>query len=89
MVMNWYRGDGYGWMDGGAMLVMGLFWILLVGIAVWLIMRSTGKEKASPVQETPRQILDRRFASGEIDADAYRQARKLIEGKITDVGEGI
>lgn len=79
--MNWYRGDGYGWMDGGAMLVMGLFWILLVGLGIWLITRSMGKEKTVSVQESPRQVLDRRLASGEIDAEAYKQARKLIEGK--------
>jgi len=68
-------------MDGGAMLVMGLFWILLVGVGIWLITRSMGKEKTTSVQESPRQVLDHRFASGEIDADAYKQARKLIEGK--------
>lgn len=87
--MNWYRGDGYGWMDGGAMLVMGLFWILLVGIGIWLIVRSVAKDKTGPMHETPRQVLDRRFASGEIDAEAYKQARSLIEGKIPDGGDGI
>lgn len=86
-MMNWYRGDGYGWMDGGGMLVMGLIWILIFGLGIWLVTRVIGKNGSSSVQETPRQILDRRYASGEIDAAAYAQARKLIEGKTPDIGE--
>lgn len=30
------------------------------------------------MRETPLQILDRRFAAGEIDADQYRKARQLL-----------
>ena len=33
-----------------------------------------------PMGETPVQILDRRFASGEIDAEEYKRARDLIGG---------
>ncbi len=87
-MMGWYRGDGYGWMNGGGWLMMGLFWILIIGIGIWLVTWLTRKDRqmSSPVSETPRQILDRRFASGEIDATAYAQARRLIEGQ-TPEGE--
>jgi putative membrane protein len=82
-MMNWYRGDGYGWMDGGGMVLMGLFWILIIGLGIWLVSWLTRRDKSVsfPKEETPRQILDRRFASGEIDATAYAQARRLIEGQ--------
>lgn len=88
-MMNWYRGDGYGWMDGGGMLLMGLFWILIIGLGIWLVTFLTRRDKSmhSPKDETPRQILDRRFASGEIDAAAYAQARRLIDGHAPEVEE--
>lgn len=81
-MMNWYGRDGYGWMDGGGMLVMGLIWILIIGLGIWLVTWLTRRDKSGGMTkgETPRQILDRRFASGEIDATAYAQARRLIEG---------
>jgi putative membrane protein len=34
-----------------------------------------------PPRETPQEILDRRLASGEIDPDAYTQARAVLAGK--------
>lgn len=77
--MNWY-GDGNGWMNGGGMIFMGLMWILIIGLGIWLVTWLTRKDKSIERQETPRQILDRRFATGEIDANAYAQARRLIEG---------
>lgn len=81
--MNWY-GDGNGWMNGGAMVFMGLFWILLIGLGIWLVTWLTRRERPAEKQESPRQILDRRFASGEIDATAYAQARRLIDNGSPD-----
>jgi putative membrane protein len=83
VMMNWYGRDGYGWMDGGGMLLMGLIWILIIGLGIWLVTWLTRRDKSTavPNTETPRAILDRRFASGEIDATAYAQARRLIEGQ--------
>lgn len=87
-MMNWYR-DGYGGMDGGGVLLMGLVWILIIGLGIWLVTWLTRRDKSAPMlkEETPRQILDRRFASGEIDATAYAQARRLIEGQSSGVDE--
>lgn len=84
--MNWGR-DGYGWMDGRGMLFMGFFWILILCLGIWFITWMIRREKTGQLQETPRQILDRRYASGEIDAGAYAQARTLIEGRAPDAGE--
>ncbi len=83
-MMNWY-GDGYGWMGGGGMILMAVIWILLIGLGIWLVTWLTRREKSTPIQETPRQILDRRLAAGEIDAAAYAQSRRLIEGHSPDV----
>jgi putative membrane protein len=88
-MMNWYGRDGYGWMDGGGMLVMGLIWILIIGLGIWLVTWLTHRDKAAslPKEQSPRQILDRRLASGEIDAAAYAQARRLIEGQVPGAEE--
>ncbi|MFZ2227200.1 MAG: hypothetical protein WA090_00550 [Candidatus Nanopelagicaceae bacterium] len=79
--MNWYR-DGYG-MDGSGIVLMALMWLTMIGLGIWFLTWITRRDHhpapAAERSETPRQILDRRFASGEIDAEAYSQARKLIE----------
>lgn len=36
------------------------------------------KYRWGPPRETPEEILDRRFASGEIDADTYTEARERL-----------
>jgi putative membrane protein len=78
MYGNW---GGWGWM-----MLMPLLWIGLVAVIVWAAVRvagpSTGDRAAGqPRRETPQEILDRRFASGEIDADAYTRARDRLAGR--------
>jgi putative membrane protein len=70
---------GYGWGMGPAgWIFMGLFWVLVIGLIVWAVVallpnvRSTGTR---PQHESPLEILERRFAMGEIDAEQYRRAR--------------
>jgi putative membrane protein len=62
-------------------IFMGLFWVVVIGLIVWAVVallpnvRSTGRH---PGQESPTEILDRRFALGEIDAEQYRRAREEL-----------
>jgi putative membrane protein len=84
--MNWY-GDGNGWMGGGSMIFMGFFWIFLIGLGIWLVTWLTRRDRPSAPQENPRQVLDRRFAAGDIDAATYAQARRLIDSHTSDLGE--
>ena len=69
----------YGW-GAGSWLVMGfmmlLFWAFVVGGIVW-IMRGS-RHATSPTSSGARQILDERFARGEIGEDEYRQRRSLL-----------
>lgn len=78
--MNWY-GDGYGM--GWGMVWMVFTWAIIIGLSIWLVTWLTRRDRVVERTETPRQVLDRRFASGEIDATAYAQARRLIEGHST------
>jgi putative membrane protein len=66
------------------MMLMPLLWIVLVGLIVWATVRLTQRpsnQTSAPRQETPQEILDRRFASGEIDAETYSRARDTLAGK--------
>ena len=76
-MMNWYDNGG---MNGSWMIFMGIFWVVIIGLGIWFVTRLTRREKASGSKETPRQILDRRLASGEIDASDYATSRRLIDG---------
>ena len=81
-MMGWY-GNG-GW--GAEMLFMGLFWVVLIALAVWAVARFTRRpdDPAQSGTESARQILDRRFASGQIDATQYAEARRVLEGRSVD-----
>ena len=76
-MMGWY-GGGMGW---GAWLAMGLFWLVLLGLIVWLVSRllpgNTGGTTRSS-DESALDILDRRLASGEIDLAAWQAARAAL-----------
>lgn len=78
-MMGWY-GDGMGWLGWVVMTLSALaFWGLLVfgGIAVW---RSLGRDGRSPASQGPtaEQLLDERFARGEIDEDEYAMRRGVL-----------
>jgi uncharacterized membrane protein len=72
--------------DMSGIAFVGAFFILVVlgaiALVIFLVVRN---QSAAPVtvpapQETAVQILDRRFAAGEIDAEAYKRARDLLGG---------
>jgi putative membrane protein len=83
-MMNWYGGGGWAPLMWGG---MGLFWILLIGLIVFLVVRllpgpgasnsaASGPTPGQP--ESAEQILDRLFATGEIDEQAYRARRVAL-----------
>ena len=67
---------------------MVVWWGGLVALIAWGIARVTQSGPASigassgaaaPSPEGARAILDRRFAAGEITAEAYAQSRRLLD----------
>ncbi len=78
-MMGWYDDGGF----GVGMVLMGLFWVLVLAVAVWVVVRWTSRTQAPTVTsvESARAILDRRFASGQIDATEYGEARRVLEGR--------
>jgi len=76
-----------GWGMGLGLLFMLLFWGALIALAVWLVRAlfpSANQPPASPGDRplSAREILDRRFARGEIDREEYDLMRKTISDEI-------
>jgi putative membrane protein len=79
--MMYGYGPGWAWM-----MLMPLVWIALIGLVVWAVVRLAQRPGDSgytqqPRRETPQEILDRRFALGEIDVDTYTEARAHLAGR--------
>ena len=78
-MMFWYGSAGWAlWQIALMWAFMAAFWGLLIWAAYALITRVTRKPGASPAGDGARRILDERLASGEIDADEYRQLRDVM-----------
>lgn len=55
--------------------------IVAAGVTAFLLWQGRPQHLSpTPHSETPRQILDRRFAAGEIDAEEYKRSRDLLGG---------
>ena len=72
-------GMGYGILG---MVFMLLFWILLILGAVWVTKALFGNAPSQPRKDssqTPREILDQRYARGEITREQYEIMKQDIE----------
>ncbi|MGB7980254.1 MAG: hypothetical protein WCF36_05625 [Candidatus Nanopelagicales bacterium] len=83
-MMDWY-GWGMGGMGPFMWVFMGLFWLGLIGLIIWLVTRllpgpGTSGHRGGPPGpvESPEQVLDRMFALGEIDEATYRSRRTAL-----------
>lgn len=69
---------GFGFL--GMLLLWGAILALLAGSGVLLFRQATGSRSGTDRQSlTARQLLDERFARGEIDAEEYDAVRTQIE----------
>jgi putative membrane protein len=75
-MMGWY-GTGMGL---GGWLFMGLFWVALLALIVWLVVTllPSRERSSSGGNDSPEEILDRRFARGEIDEQTYAAQRAAL-----------
>ncbi|HSN10859.1 MAG TPA: hypothetical protein VLS51_01960 [Propionibacteriaceae bacterium] len=81
--MMGYGGMGWGGMGMGGMIGMVLVWLLLIGLVVFAVVRllpgrAAGHRHSVPEQESPEEILDRRFARGDIDLETYQVQREAL-----------
>lgn len=91
--------DGYYGMDAGDWIAMTIFWVGLITLVVWALSRAFAASHAPADSragtaaphdggrqgdaERPEDILERRFASGELDEDAYRSMRATLRSSRT------
>jgi putative membrane protein len=81
MMNHWYDSMG-----AGDWLVMSVLWVALIALIVWAIAHlfpQRGRDSAD-LAERPEEILDRRLASGEIDAGTY----DTLRGKLHEAHTG-
>lgn len=81
--MMGYGDLGWGGMGWGGMIGMVLFWVVLIAAIVWAVSRllpgrHVSGGQAGSGQERPEDILDRRYARGEIDLDTYQAQRAAL-----------
>jgi len=83
--------NGYG-MGAAGWLLMALFWIALVALVVFAVVRllpARAESGPAPSEraEEPREILKRRLASGEIDVETYEHLSEKV-GPTSPSGRG-
>ena len=74
-----------GWYGGGmavlGMLGMGVFWLILLGLIIWLVVRLLPGSNGGitrPSGDAALEILDPRLASGQIDLEAWQSQRGAL-----------
>ena len=88
-MMGWGN-MGWGGVGVGGMIGMVVFWLVLIALIVWAVSRllpgrQVRQGPSQPGQETPEEILDRRFARGEVDLETYQVQRAAL---VSARGEG-
>lgn len=78
----WHPAWGWGHMIFGG-LIMIAFWGGIIVLIVLLVRRlggrsGSGHESTPTTRRTPLEILQERFAKGEIDKEEYEERRKLL-----------
>jgi putative membrane protein len=71
----------WGWDAGGGWLMMGigmLIWVALIALVVWLVIRAVGQRPGTGGSESAEDLLRRRYASGEIDAEEYQSRLETL-----------
>jgi putative membrane protein len=74
-MMGW--ADGYGWMGPGWIFML-LFWALVIagGVALVRWLGTCDKGGGDTRRGTPLDILQERYARGEIEREEYEQKRR-------------
>lgn len=79
----WHMGDGWGWWMTLGGLWMVAFWGLVIWAVYTVVTRLGGREPAPPSQAAEPsaiEILDRRYARGELGNEEYEAMRRRLSG---------
>jgi putative membrane protein len=64
-------------MGGGFMWI---FWLLIIFVIVLLVKASRSNSSSNEQLETPLEILEKRYARGEIDEEEFQSRKKQLGG---------
>lgn len=85
---RWMWGSGWGWGWGAMMFGGGLMMLVFLGGMILLVVllarglggRGSSREPTGPSGQTALEILQERYARGEIDHQEYDERRKTLGG---------
>jgi len=67
---------------GGPWFLFPLFWIAVIVFVVWMFRRGRwGRPGRAHHHQSAAEVLEHRFARGEIDDDEYRRRRSVLGGE--------
>ena len=78
IAVTWTMHGGPGWWIA-MIAMMAIFWAVIILGAV-SVARGTANGSFNRRRQTPSEILDQRFAEGEISTDEYHTRRELLTG---------
>ena len=78
-MMGYY--GGFGLLGGLGMGIGMIVWIILIAVVIWAAISffSNGSHGARRADESPLEILKRRYARGEISQAEFEQARLHLD----------
>ncbi len=87
-MMDWY-GNGMGTGGWVAMIAgMSIFWGLIVLAGVMIFRGSSGRRSGGGLQERGAlEILDDRFARGDVDREEYEARKAVLQGTHADADQ--
>jgi putative membrane protein len=80
--MMWGYTNTWSWGGMALMTVSMLFWLAVIGLFLFLLMRwlslATGAMPTPRVSPSARQLLEQRYARGEIDEATFQRMRDQL-----------
>ena len=78
----WYSDPGWGgWVVMTLMMLVVWGALIFGGIALWRAASRAGREERLASYRSAEQLLDERFARGEIDEDEYARRRESLDSR--------
>jgi putative membrane protein len=71
---QWHDGHWGRWF-----ILIPLFWIAVLFAVFWLFRRSGGTGRGGEAALSATEVLERRFAEGQIDEEEYRRRRATLD----------
>jgi putative membrane protein len=78
----WHMGDGWGWWLLVSSLMMIGFWLAVIWIVAMVLRRPPphGEEQGPRAEPTALEILERRWAKGELTDDEFEAKKQRLSG---------